>query len=1033
MRWRTVLQQYGVAVLCVLGMLLVTLIVYPYVAPRLYLFFVIPVVLSTAYGGIWPGILAILLSILVIDYGLTSPFGTLSFSASDLYSFITFGSVTLIISVLYERLRMTETRLRRETERFRSLFRSSFIGIVIADGHGAIYEANDTMLNMLGYSRADLQAGRFRWDTVTPPEYLDQAKELVARLERGEMPQFAKEYMHRSGQRVPVLIGGIRLEAEKGLFLIYILDLTAQRQAEDKLRETSALFETILASVPSGISASNTERILFSNEENARIFGYPAPNALIGQTPETLRREINLYDESGHLVQPGQYAAVLVQQGTDEAKMTAELLNRSGHRLWIEVHAVVSKESRPNAPRTAVTITNDITARREAELALRESESRFRTMADNAPVMIAVFNTQGQCTFVNRARLEFVGRTLEECLDNGWIEDIHPEDRERYRHMLLDALTTQQRFTITFRKRRADGEYRWVESIAAPRLDPGGTFSGFVSSSVDMTNQRRTIDNQRFLIQASTVLASSLDYEKTLRSVAELAVPMFGDWCNIYLTRADGKIQSVARAYTSAHDRMLDTTPIDAESLAGVPNVFRTGQAELYATLAADGQPTLLPSGLELIDGVKFSSALVVPLVARDQVLGAIQFAAAGSGRHYSAEDLALADELAKRAAIAVDNARLYQDMRTGREELDVILKGIADAVISIDQNDGITFINPAAAAMLGLSNADSVGQSWYAVCTFLDEATRAPITTLEALISDQSYLLVRRGDGHEIPVESHTAPIQDDADHTIGMILVLRDITERHRIDEAIRNLNAELEARVEQRTAELAESNRELEAFSYSVSHDLRAPLRAITGFAQMFIEESAGQLAPAVQHYVDVIVQEAEQMGVLIDRMLAFSRLNRAPIDKVSINVVALARAVIAGLERDYAGRDLIFDVGDLPPLEADPTLFRQVMTNLISNAVKFTRGRAQGRIEIASAQQDGQQVYWVRDNGVGFDQRYADKLFGVFQRLHSASEFEGNGVGLAIVQRIIHRHGGRVWVEAEVDRGATFYFTLNPHSH
>lgn len=255
-----------------------------------------------------------------------------------------------------------------------------------------------------------------------------------------------------------------------------------------------------------------------------------------------------------------------------------------------------------------------------------------------------------------------------------------------------------------------------------------------------------------------------------------------------------------------------------------------------------------------------------------------------------------------------------------------------------------------------------------------------------------------------------------------------IKNIMARKQTEEHLCQLKEPVEQHAQERITELENDNRELEAFTYSVSHDLLAPLRVINGYSQILLEEDTKELPVKIKHYLETIYKHTLRMGNLINDLLAFARFHRQPLKTQAVTPIAIVRDVLEDLQAEQVGRRIKFTMGTLPICQADPSLLKQVYFNLLANALKFTRKRKVADITVGCQKQNGELVYFVKDNGIGFDMQYVNKLFTAFQRLHSAEEYDGSGLGLAIVRQIIHRHGGRVWIEAEADKGAIVYFSF-----
>jgi PAS domain S-box-containing protein len=377
-----------------------------------------------------------------------------------------------------------------------------------------------------------------------------------------------------------------------------------------------------------------------------------------------------------------------------------------------------------------------------------------------------------------------------------------------------------------------------------------------------------------------------------------------------------------------------------------------------------------------------------------------------------------------------VTRVRTEQELRTARNYLNNIIDTIAEPVFVKDRQHRWVILNDAVCRMIGHPREELLGKTDYDIfppseAEVFHQRDEIVFKTGTA-DTNEEFLTDASGNTHTILTKKTLYTDSQGNPYIVGIIL---DITERKRFDEETKRFHEDLEKRVQERTQELEVSNRELESFTYTVSHDLRAPLRAIDGFSSIVLSEAESSLTKENVHMLLQVRKNTQQMAMLIDDLLNYSRVGKLVLNRQWIYPATIVVDVLKELESEKKDRDVRINVDYLPPLYADAGMLHQVYYNLLSNALKFSRLRPYTEIEIGANVKDGTWVYFVRDNGIGFDMQYQDQLFGVFHRLHHLAEYEGTGVGLAIVHRIIQRHNGSIWANSEEGKGATFYFTMD----
>ena len=822
-------------------------------------------------------------------------------------------------------------------------------------------------------------------------------------------------------------------------------DITQLKEAENELRASEAFQRDILNSLPAHIAVLDPAGVILEVNEPWLKFadtnGTPAMEK-IGVGANYLQA-CKKAKQSGDSYAQAAVAGLESVLTGEQARFTLDYPCDSPESArWFAMDVLKPFEGKIGA----IVAHTDISERKRAEEALRDAHQKLRLHFEQTPVAVIEWDLDFRVTEWNPAAQTIFGYSREEALGQH-ASFIVPEAYRTLVDGIMDALLKKIGGERSSNANIAkDGAQILCEWYNTSLIDEQGAVRGIASVAMDITERTQS---QQLLAWEKTAL-ESIGGTAPLAAVLDglmlgLEQQLPGARCSVLLLDTDGihLRPGAAPSLPQAYNQELDGLAI-GPTIGSCGTAAHMGRQIIVSDTATD---PLWAAYRELATRYDLRACWSTPVhCSKGKVLGtfAIYYREA---RSPAPAELELIERAAHVIRIAIErkraeeeirqlNASLEQRVQQRTAELQAANASLGDfkaaldahAIVAITAVDGtITYANDKFCQISKYSREELLGQnhrlvnSGYHPPEFFQEMWQ----TITSGHIWKGEIKNRAKDGGVYWVSSTIVPFLGPDGKPLQFISIRTDITKRKLAEEKINTLNAVLESRA----AALEVANKELEAFSYSVSHDLRAPLRAVDGFSRMVLADYAAQLDAEGQRMLGVIRSEAQRMGRLIDDLLAFSRLGRQTIESARINMQELAQDIFDELSAQEPERQVRLTLQPLPPALGTEAMIRQVWVNLIGNALKFTKERETAEIEIGvNAGESGDPVYYIKDNGVGFDMRYVDKLFGVFQRLHSQQEFPGTGVGLALVQRIIQRHSGRIWAEAEVNHGATFYFTL-----
>jgi PAS domain S-box-containing protein len=1005
-----------------------------------------------------------------------------------------------------------ENDLRESQGRLSSIFQTIPGGITIINSAGEIIAANKAAEKIFKLRHSDITQRVYNdpsWSITTIDGQPFPEDELpFVRVMQTKEPVYGIEHAiaHADGTSSILSINASPLfnaEGEIVSVITAISDITERKQAQAALQKSQERYRSVIEVAAEGIVLQQANgEIITCNASAERILGLTA-DQMMGRTSLDPNWR-SIYEDGSPF--PGELhpAMVTLRTGEPQTNVTMGIYKPDGSLTWISINTRPLFEFNSTQPFAVVASFFDITEQKQSEAAIRRAEQRYRSVVDNVKDVIFQIDATGLWTFLNHAWAEITGFAVDESIGTNFLDYVHPSDRQHNLELFQSLMGRQQddcRYETRYLTKA--GGWRWIEVFARLILDEDNTILGISGTLNDITERKQAEEKRvqlvreqvaraaaeaaqqqsAFLAEVSAILASSLEYEHTLQSVANLAVPYFADWCSVDLLNEDGTISRVAVAHCDPEKvnlgwEVAQRYPRHLNDGYGISQVMQTGQSEIAEEIT-DEQLTAAVKDtnyLQILQGLGLKSAIIAPLKARGRVLGSISFVFSETNRHYKVANLTLAEDLARRAAIAIDNARLYQEAQQARQAAETAADRTArlqsvtaalsqslnpEQVVEVIVEQSMAVLE-AASAMVVLVSEDRTELEIVKAVGYNDESLEswrrfsinAAVPLAEAVRTGEPVWMetVAQRVARYPHLAQHYRPYDNSAWMSLPLVFEGRSVggmslnfTEYKQLTPEDREFilaisrqcaqaisRAQLYEAERKARAEAEQANRVKDEFLAVLSHELRSPLNPILGWTKLLQTQKLSPIQ--AKQALETIERNAKLQAQLIEDLLDISRMLRGKLslNTAPMNMIAVIEGAIETVELAAAAKSIDIEVTLHPgekTVQGDSNRLQQVVWNLLSNAIKFTPEG--GTVEVKLEEIGNRVQIQVIDNGKGINADFLPHVFEYFRQADSSTtrNFGGLGLGLAIARQIVELHGGTIQAHSGGENlGATFKVLL-----